>query len=342
MKSMKRLFLCLFAILLCLSIFSGCKKGEEVPNGYLIATRAGEPFRLYIPSTWNSTVEYGVSGGYYNLSTTSILRAERYSKDSDIEPAAFYEASLRPALTAVGQDLVQAEEPRDTLLGELSATRFHETATVSEKKIHFITYLGAASESFYVLTFSVDDSILDRLRDNIDGIVKNFKLADPYGGNEKNTVREPNEKVEAPAGMKLVSSDDVFYRFFVPETWQFDKTVSICEAHNSAGDASLSVVPYLPETTMTVSEFLQKQNGQLITIYGAGYEKLSETETTLGGRTAYSVEYKIATDGKTYRVKAIFAAYRGMIYTLTYTACEDAYELFLADAGQAISAFIFR
>ena len=340
---MKRLLLCLLSLLLCLSLFAGCKKeDEEIPNGYVIATCVGEPFRLYIPSTWVSSVEYGTSGGYYNLLTTSVVRMQIYERTSGKEISAFYEESLRPAFAAVGQDLAEAETPAVSLLGGLNGTRFHDTALVSSKKVHFMSYIGASTDVFYVLTFSMDDSLLEGLRDNMNGIVENFKLAEPYGGGKKSIVRVPNESVEAPAGMKLASSDDVSYRLFVPDAWEFDKTVSICEAHTKTGDASLSVVPYLPAETMTVSEFLAMQNGQLLTIYGAGYEKLDESEAELGSRKATVVEYRITTEGKTYRIKALSTAYRGMIYTLTYTATAEVYDLYLADAGQAISAFIFR
>lgn len=342
---MKRLLLCLLALLLCISFFAmtGCKKDEEeVPRGYVNATCMGEPFRFYIPSTWNSTVSYGTSGGYYNLSTTSVVRMQRYPKESYSDADTFYKSALRPSLAAIGQDLTEVKAPVGTLLGELNATLFRETALVSGTKLQFLTYVGNTSESFLVLTFTAADSVFDALKEDVAGMAKNCKLAEPYGGTKKSTVREPSDSVEAPAGMILVSSDDVAYRFFVPSSWSYDGTISISEAHTETKDANLSVVSYLPETSMTVKEFLEKQNGQLITAYGAGYEKLSESEATLGGRTAMAVEYRILTEGKTYRVKALSAAYRGMIYTLTYTATEETYDLYLADAGQAISAFIFR
>lgn len=342
---MKRLLLCLLALLLCLSLLtlSGCKKDEEeIPKGYQNATCVGEPFRFYIPSTWNSTVAYGTSGGYYNLSTTSVVRMQRYSKGSYADATAFYAGEIRPAFAAVVQDLTEAKAPVETTLGTLNARLFQESALVSGAKVVFLCYVGNTDDAYYVLTFTAADSVFDALLEDVSGMAKNFKLAEPYGGTKKSDVRDPSESVDAPAGMKLVSSNDVAYRFFVPESWEFDKTISVCEAHTKSGEANLSVVPYLPETTMTVSEFLQKQDEQLITIYGSGYEKLSEAETTLGGRYAVAVEYRITTDGKAYRVKALSAAYKGMIYTLTYTATEEVYDLTLADAGQAISAFIFR
>ena len=54
------------------------------------------------------------------------------------------------------------------------------------------------------------------------------------------------------------------------------------------------------------------------------------------------MEYRITQDGKAYHVYALVTAYRGMIYSLTYTATEESYSACFGDAGQAIAAFTFR
>ena len=338
---MKRVFITLLALCLCLCAFVSCKQDEEVPKGFQNATSEGDAFRFYIPSTWNSTVHYGTSGGYYNLSTTSVVRLEAYERADGVSAENFYETALRPALLALATDLSVKEDPTSALLGSLDARRFHESGSVSGKKLQFLTFVGTSKEAFYVLTFTADDSVFDALLADVEGMAEVFTLAEPYPSADKPT-RAPNAKVEAPAGMQLVSSDDVSYRFFVPVDWAFDASLSISEAHTKTGEANLSVVPYLPETTMTVAEFLAKQNGQLLTAYGENYEKLGESEGTLGGRSASVVEYRILESGKTYLVKEYATAYKGMIYSFTYTATEEAYALYLGDAGLALAAFTFR
>ena len=338
---MKRLLLCLLALGLCLCTFAACKQDEDVPKGYKNATSVGDAFRFYIPSTWNPTVDYGVTGGYYNLSTLSVVRLKEYIRTDGMSAEEFYNASLRPAFLALADDCAEVEEPVASLLGSLDALRFHESGSVSGKKLQFLTYVGTAKEHFYVLTFTADDSVFDALLADVSGMAEVFKLAEPYQSSDK-PVRAPNETVDAPVGMKLASSDDVSYRFFVPEDWEFDENLSISEAHNKTGTANLTVVPYLPSESMTVSEFLSMQNGQLITAYGDGYEKLGETEGTLGARSATIVEYRIVDTGKTYRVREHATAHKGMIYSLTYTATEEAYDLYLADAAETVAAFTFR
>lgn len=338
---MKRFFITLLMLCLCLCIFVSCKQDEEVPKGFQSATSEGDAFRFYIPSTWNSTLDYGISGGYYNLSTTSVVRLKAYERTDNLSAEDFYESTLRPAMLAVSTDLMVKDAPTSALLGNLDARRFHESGSVSGKKLQFLTYVGTSKETFFVLTFTADDSVFDALLADVEGMAEVFTLAEPYPNADKPT-RAPNETVASPAGMKLVSSDDVAYRFFVPENWAFDASLSICEAHNETNTANLSVVPYLPETTMTVAEFLAAQNGQLLAAYGEAYKKLGESEGTLGERAARIVEYRIRENGKTYLVKEYATAYKGMIYSLTYTATEEAYSLYLDDAGQAIAAFTFR
>ena len=132
---MKRICLLLLVLLLCLGALAGCGREEEIPDGFILATCKGEPFRLYLPSAWNSNVGYGVSGGYYNLFTTSVVRLDTYARESAVEADAFYNDTLRPALSAALKNLVEKESPSDTLLGELNAKRYHETASFFDSSL---------------------------------------------------------------------------------------------------------------------------------------------------------------------------------------------------------------
>jgi hypothetical protein len=71
-------------------------------------------------------------------------------------------------------------------------------------------------------------------------------------------------------------------------------------------------------------------------------EVLSDTEGTLGGRPAHTYVYRGQVAGKTYRFSQTIAAYRGMVYTLTYTAAEDVFDSHLDELGKMIAAFEFR
>ena len=71
-------------------------------------------------------------------------------------------------------------------------------------------------------------------------------------------------------------------------------------------------------------------------------EILSETQGTLGGRPARTYVYRGEVGGKVYRFSQTIAAYRGMVYTLTYTATDAAFDTYAAALEQMIAAFEFR
>ena len=71
-------------------------------------------------------------------------------------------------------------------------------------------------------------------------------------------------------------------------------------------------------------------------------ELLSETQGTLGGRPARTYVYRGEVAGKVYRFSQTIAAYRGMVYTLTYTATDAGFDAHTEALEQMIAAFEFR
>ena len=74
-----------------------------------------------------------------------------------------------------------------------------------------------------------------------------------------------------------------------------------------------------------------------------GYELLkTEKEVDLGGRMATAYTYTFTVGGVKYQYKQVVAAYKSMIYSLTYTALPEHFEAHLADVDRMIDAFVFR
>ena len=71
MKHIARLAACLLALAAALGLASCAAKGEETPNGMMIASCAGADYRLYVPNTWVLNTSYGVSGAYRDLARQS-------------------------------------------------------------------------------------------------------------------------------------------------------------------------------------------------------------------------------------------------------------------------------
>jgi hypothetical protein len=144
--------------------------------------------------------------------------------------------------------------------------------------------------------------------------------------------------------MMLASSDDVAYRFYVPQSWVLDKNLPTSSAYVSETDRSnVNVTVYMPEVDhiesvddywATCLEELKK---------GMDFEgEVKDTEVTIDGRPGKTYEYTAKISGKTYRFAQTITSYRGMIYTITYTAAEESYDTHRDTYSDILAAFDFR
>ena len=65
-------------------------------------------------------------------------------------------------------------------------------------------------------------------------------------------------------------------------------------------------------------------------------------ETVLDGRPARIYTYRADIGGHTYCLTQTVASYRGMIYTITYTATPDQHQEHLEEYRAILAAFDFR
>lgn len=332
---------------LCVCLLTSCTQREEgTPDGMFLAVSAGADFRLYVPATWNSNTDYGISGAYRNLAVQSTVSVVKYDAGAYLSvPAgaerirAFWDAECLPALKA-GNPIaspVLDGEPAAGTLGELNALRFRVSVTTAGKDLEILQVVGATDTAFYVFTLTGDGSVFDELLPDAESMIENFCLAEPYVPDFY--VRDPEG--EAPEGMQVVSDGDVAYRFYVPASWTLDRNQGIYAAYAS-DRSSVSVVPYMPETeSLSVSEFFAMSE-ELMQKTSPEYTLLSVNETTLGGRKAYVYDYTFAVGGTACRYRQIVAAYRSMIYSLTYTALPENFDAHLGELDEIVGAFSFR
>ena len=67
------------------------------------------------------------------------------------------------------------------------------------------------------------------------GILGNFRFAEPYASDSK---KEYSDKVTPPEGMKLISTDSLPYRFYVPTEWKDNSRTASPAAYFSDSDSS--------------------------------------------------------------------------------------------------------
>ena len=344
------------ALLLCAVMllgFSACVGGrdESVPDGMQLATAKGADFRLYIPTTWNPNTAYGVSGGYFNLSKQSTVSVVKYAApealpegDAKARIDAYWQGYCKPALVSQSLDgsFVELELATPAVLGDVNAYRYYCKGIVNGAELHFVQVVGERGGAFYVFSFTVEVSRYDELIKHADQMLSEFHFADPY---EPDVHAKPIEGGEAPAGMKLASNDDVAYRFYVPQSWSIDQSQRIFAAYLESDRSSVSVVPYMPETSMTVAQFFEESQRMMQTVSGAdGFALIGEPATvSMGGKNATAYTYRFRVSGVDYYYKQVIVAHKSMIYSLTYTApSPEAFAAHMSDVDAMIAAFAFR
>lgn len=338
----KKILAALLALLcLCACLASCATSDSDTPQGMKIASADGADFKLFVPTTWNLNTAYGISGAYYNLATQSNVSAVRYevgtyvTEEEKPDTDAFFEARLRPGDVSVGETV------DDATLGSLNAKEYRYGRKICGNEYKIRQVVGNTSTHFYVVTFTMTETLFDLLGDDMEKILSEFRT-EPYEASEY--AREPDPEVEAPEGMQVVSDAGVAYEFFAPADWKVDRSLSICATYREEDRASVSVVPYMPkggEDDITPSGYFEK-SVELMNETGTGYTLLDETERKLGDASAKVYHYQWTVGGNAYEYMQVIARYRGMIYIVTYTATPSTYAAHLDDLSAMLDAFRFR
>ena len=362
-------------LLLCAALLTGlvsCVKiggGDDVPEGMQNATVAGADYRLYVPTTWvvqNSSPN--VSGAYRALSRQSSVSVAKYpmtdawraaldaletaggeaetTGDAAISPrlAWFYENEcLRPvrATALDGKVTPDKEASGADMLDKTDAGRWCYSALIGGKNYYFKQLVTERNGAFYVFTFTAEKEMYEQYASDVEKILNAFRFADePYLPDD--FAKETDAGKDAPSGMKACFGDDVAYRFYVPADWVIDPDSPIYAAYVEADRTSVSVVPYMPTVEhLSVAEYFTMTREQL----EKGAMVVDEDQThkeKLGSREATVYEYTLTIDGVVYRYRQYIAAYRSMMYSLTYTATEANFDKHTAELADIVAAFAFR
>lgn len=339
-----RIICALLAAILLVCGLSACAASTEVPDGYQYATCGGEYFRLFVPTQWTVNTESGISSAFSTTTDIQVSMTEVAfipDETSEASPLAqFVEAHI---VTLEGMKDYKAEKSFDSTLAGHRAKDITYLATVGGKTLRFRQILSRVSGRYYVFTYSAPTDSFDLRLDAVDEILENVTFESfPY---EFEDNRKIPGKVEAPAGMKLISDNEVAYRFFAPENWIRDINNGQNFVYFSDADRSnVSVMAYEPEdyTTYTMEKYWADCKAE----FEASFESftlISEGETTLDGgtRKAKVYEYTYTLGGVTYRTRQAVCIV-GMVYAVTYTALPENYDAHMEDVLKMEEALHFR
>ena len=337
-------------------------QGSEIPDGYQYATCNGEYFRLFLPTQWTVNTESGVSGGYTSafgdmaVSMTEVPFEVSDTSDATVAAATltdFYDAHM--AEIAKLRDY-KLESTADTTMsasdgGKRAAAKdITYTASVAGVVYRYRQVLCKVEGRFYVFTCSYNAKYFDALSESqqleITGIVEEIRgnivfHSRPYDGGKAD---KKLPKVDAPDGMRLVTDNDVAYRFFAPDDWIAVEGSAAAQVYASETDRSnVSVIGYVPDREgYSVKDYWEET---LLHYQSAltDFKLVSETEgQTMGGRAATVYEYTYSLGGVSYHARQVVCVYSYMVVSMTYTALPENYDAHLADAEAMQAALTFR
>ena len=342
-------FLCaLLAICMLTGSLVACSGDGEVPDGYQYATCKGEYFRLFVPTQWKVNTGSGVSGAYYALTegtavSMTEVQFENPSTEGEADTTATLEDFFAAHLADIGSLATGAIATRDTTLGSYRAKDISYTAVKSGEPYRFLQVLTKVEGRFYLFTYSSKVDTFDQWLDTVDGILENVMFyAYPFEGSEDEKKLPKVDDV--PAGMKLITGNDVAYRFFAPESWLVSQAEDAAQVYVSETDRSnVTVLGYVPETDgYSVADYwenVEKHYKDALTDYTLTAEPREET---MGGRKATVYEYSYSLSGVTYRCRQTICVYSYMVVVMTYTAFPENYDAHLADVEAMQEALTFR
>lgn len=332
---------------------TSCSGTSEVPDGYQYATCAGEYFRLFVPTQWTVNTESGVSGAFVTIDTAVTMRQVPYEPETEGTENALesfltsfmHEVSVLSdyqELYAVSQDEVDG----------FKAWRLNYTARVAGTMYTFRQVLTKAGGRFYVFTYSAPSDKFDDYTDIVDEIQEEIRFYnDPYeGSGETNEI--PND-VTAPEGMKLISTDEVAFRFFVPTAWETDPESAAFLSWVTESDGSrsnVSMLTYMPDDEgYSVDDYwaqcvVKYENTlpsfELLSVDGEG-EPGGEAGK-IGDRDAKLYTYTYTLGGNRYKVRQAVCVYATSVYTITYTALEEHFDSHIDEVDAMQEAVVFR
>ena len=350
MKKTTGLIIRTLCAVLVLSLLVGglfsCAGSSEIPEGYQYATCKGEYFRLFVPTQWTVNTESGVSGAFYTSPQPISVTMTEVAFDP-VEADTASETSAKTVLEAHLTEVAKMDGyihsktfDKITLAG-YRACEVQYSAIVSGRDVTVRQVLTKVGGRYFLFTYSADAEVFEQWQDTVDEILLNITFESyPYeDGHDRNIPSD----VTPPEGMKLISDNEVAYRFYVPESWVRDINVGQNLAYASDADRSnVSMIAYAPENdAMTVAEYWELCKKEYETAL-ENFTLVSETQDKMGEREATVYEYTYTLGGVDYCVRQVIVKHSAMIYTMTYTALPEHYETHMEEAVAMQNALTFR
>ncbi len=206
---------------------------------------------------------------------------------------------------------------------------------------------------FYVITYSARqedyatfiDSFVHELSEGT--VVGEFLiLTDKSATPELELFEDPDTADD----MIPASTNEMPYRFYVPETWRVSSTSEYPAALAPQGSANVTVTMYTPSNVaLSVDDYWQ---GYCLPEYEAVFDEFTVSEQVTEGtigvekdtKNAKTYTFEGSIGGKTYQYKQTVIVHSSLIYCITYTALasDGSFAQYEADYQAMLDSFTFR
>lgn len=347
------------AILLCVifvSVFSACAKQTDTPEGYQLVACEGDRFRLYVPTQgWSPNTSAGITSAFFSMNENASVAVHVADDAGEMTVEEYWEKCDRRFADELekynfggkAENVILGGQPAKKYVysAEVNLTEYGVTETAMYK---FMNVLCRHDGEMYILVYSAPEEYYDSHIQDVEGdtdgkgIIPYFRFAEPYSSGEE---KEYSDKVQAPAGMKLISTDERPYRFFVPENWLVNKRADISAAYFSESDSSnVSAQFHIIDNDRietTVEEYFSSCEASYKKIYSS-YKLDSAEDIKMDGVDAKKYTFTVVIGGVEYKQMQAIVEKGGAFYVLTYTALSENFDSHLGDVEKMIENFDIR
>ncbi len=353
-KIIKLISTALLVIMLIMS-FASCSN-SEAPEGYQLVACEGDEFRLYVPTQWIVNTSGGVTSAYYTSDATTQVSAYKAADAKGMSLDEYWEKCNERYAAELDGYTYDGNVERINLGGKagrqyIFSAKITKYSDLEGKNVtddyKFLLAMAQNDGETYLLIYSAPaegfDSLLETVEGNAsdEGIIPYFSFAEPYVSEDG--AKAPNDKVEAPKGMKLASTDKRAYRLFVPVAWQINTATDATAAYASENDSSnVNVQMYMTSSnTETVGDHWKRLEDSYKNTFSS-FELVSDEEIKMDGISAHKYTYTVISGGQEYKVVQAIVRKGEMFYYLTYTALPENFEKHLPDVEKMIENFDIR
>ena len=349
----------LAAALLCIMLVStlaSCNT-DNGPDGYQLIACEGDEFRLYVPSSWQSSTSGGITSAIYSMDDNVTVSVYKVDDAEDMTAEQYWAYCDAKYKEAYAEYSWQGKTEKAVLGGKAAIKTVYTvkrrvvdqtTGEASEVTYKYMQFTVRNGDMFVMLYSAPEDKYEAHLEDvegdsEGAGIVPYFVFAEAYHTDDNN--KEFSGDVTAPDGMKLISTDERAYRFFVPESWTVNNRTDATAAYVVESDGlatNVSVQMYMTgDESQTVSEYWELCQKSYKELFSA-YSLVSDEDITMDGISAHKYVYELTVGGIEYKQMQAIVKKGAMFYVVTYTARPEFFDSHTGEVDKMLDAFDIR